>query len=210
LSRTNRTHRASSNGSPSVESVVATVRAVWQAVERSGNVDRVKLKKDIYSTVNRLKGRIDGKLRSSGVIVPPPERLLFDEPLQERKTCTPGVGARPRFPEPDLRVYAKSLAGHALKHIPNLSGCQSIEDIRKYLIANLRFNSQATRRRNANYLISRFFAGEVVHSDVPAFAAVVEGKPALGDALFYLTGRSEKIVSLVAEQVVFPSLVEGG
>jgi hypothetical protein len=102
------------------------------------------------------------------------------------------------------------LAGHALKHVPKLSGCQSIEEVRKDLITNLRFNSEATRRRNANYLISRFFPGECVHRDVPAFAAAAEGKQALGEALFYLTGRTEKIVSLVAEEVVFPSLTEGG
>jgi hypothetical protein len=116
----------------------------------------------------------------------------------------------PRFPEPKLRVYAKDLANHALKHIPKLSGCQSIEGIRTYLTSNLRFNSQATRRRNANYLINRFFPGDVVYPDVLAFAAAADGKHALGDALFYLTGRTEKIVSLVAEQVVFPSLTEGG
>jgi len=107
-------------------------------------------------------------------------------------------------------VYGKDLADHAIKHIPKLADCQSIGDVRNYLIANLRFNSQATRRRNANYLISRFFPGEVVHPDVLAFAAAVEGQPALGDALFYLTCRTEKIVALVAEQIVFPSLALGG
>jgi hypothetical protein len=189
---------------------VATVRAAWQAVESSGNGDQVKLKKDIADTVNRLKSRIDGKLGKSSAIASPPEQLLFDEPLVDKKTCPQVSEAPPRFPVPALRIYGKDLAAHALKHVPKLSGCQSVEDIRKYLIANLRFNSEATRRRNANYLISRFFPGDVVHSDVPAFAAAVEGKPALGDVLFYLTCRSERIVSLVAEELVFPSLAEGG
>jgi hypothetical protein len=110
----------------------STLRAVWQAVESSGNVDQVKLKKDIYDTVNRLKGRIDGKLASVSVIVPPPEQLLFDEPLEEKKTCPKVVEARPHFPEPALRVYARDLADHALKHVPKLSGCLSIEDIRAF------------------------------------------------------------------------------
>lgn len=190
--------------------MLATVRAVWQAVEGSENVDKHKLKKEITDSVSRLKGRIDGKLGNGSVIVHPPERLLFDEPVDEKKHQPPVVKVRPRFPEPALRVYGKDLADHSIKHIPKLVGCQSIEDVRKYLISNLRFNSQATRRRNANYLISRFFPGEIVHPDVLAFAAAVEAKPALGDALFYLTCRSEKIVSLVADEVVFPSLAEGG
>jgi DNA repair protein RadC len=85
----------------------------------------------------------------------------------------------------------------------------SIDDIRKYLTDNLRFNSQATRRRNANYLINRYFPGEVVHTDVIAFTRAAAGTPALGDALFYLTARTEKVVALVAEEVVFPSLAIG-
>jgi hypothetical protein len=185
---------------------VEAVRAVWQSVEDSGGADQVALKREISDTVQRLKDRIERKLRKAPAVTPHPERLLFDVLPKERRP----VETPPRFPEPKLRVYAKDLADHALKHIPKLSGCQSIEGIRMYLSGNLRFNSEATRRRNANYLISRFFPGDVVHHDVLAFAAAAEGKQALGDALFYLTGRTEKIVSLVAEEVVFPSLAEGG
>ena len=38
----------------------------------------------------------------------------------------------------------------------------------------------------------------------------MQGKPALADALFYLTCRMEPIVAFVADEVVFPSLPEGG
>src|SRR5205807_2471043 len=86
----------------------------------------------------------------------------------------------------------------------------SVEEFRKYLSERLRFNSEATRRRSANYIVSRFFPGEVFNEDLPAFATAAAGKPALGEALFYLTCRTEKIVSLVAEEVVFPSLAQGG
>ena len=47
---------------------------------------------------------------------------------------------------PDKPVHAKDLANPALKHIPKLAGCQSIEGIRTYLTGSLRFNSEATRR----------------------------------------------------------------
>lgn len=187
--------------------MVETVRAVWNAVEGVDDAEQAKLKKDITQTVNRLKSRVEGHLGKP--VATPKERSLFDE---QEQTTQPTVAAppAPRFPEPSLRVYAKDLAEHALKHLPKLAGCKSIDDIRKYLTDKLSFNSQATRRRNANYLISRYFPGEVVHPDVATFAAAVEGQPALGDALFYLTSRTEKIVALVAEQIVFPSLALGG
>jgi hypothetical protein len=212
LARTTRTRPAAFLcGSSSIETVVATVRAVWQAVEDSVGADQTALKREISDTVQRLKGRIEKKLRTAtaGTARPEPP-LLFEVLPKEHGPAHPVSETPPRFPEPKLRVYAKDLADHALEHIPKLSGCQSIEGIRTYLTGNLRFNSEATRRRNANYLISRFFPGDVVHHDVLAFAAAAEGKQAVGDALFYLTGRTEKIVSLVAEEVVFPSLTEGG
>ena len=59
-------------------------------------------------------------------------------------------------------------------------------------------------------MIRRFFPGEILHRDLAEFAAATQGKPALSDALFYLTCRMEPIVAAVAEAVVFPSLPEGG
>src|SRR5262249_5105233 len=115
-----------------------------------------------------------------------------------------------RFPEPTLRVYAKDFADHALQHLPQAVKCHSVEEFRNYLTDKLRFNSQATRRRTANYIVSRFFPDEVFNTDLPPFAAATAGKPALGDALFYLTCRTEKIVSLVAEEVAFPSWDQRG
>jgi hypothetical protein len=116
----------------------------------------------------------------------------------------------PRFAEPVLRAYAKDVADHALKHLPQAVKYHQIGDFRDYLANSLRFNSQSTRRRSANYILSRFFPGGAYNDDLPQFAAATVGKPALGEALFYLTCRTEKIVSLVAEEIVFPSLAQGG
>jgi hypothetical protein len=188
---------------------VEIVRAIWSAAESAGKADESKLKKDITQTVNLLKNRVEEHLSKSASA--PQNRLLHDD--QKKRRASKSASNKPaqsRFPEPSLRVYAKDLAEHALKQLPKLNGCESIDQIRKFLTDNLRFNSEATRRRNANYLISRYFPGEIVNSDLPSLAAAVEGKPALGEALFYLTCRTEKIVALVAEQVVFPSLALGG
>jgi len=188
---------------------VASVRAVWQAVENTPQADQHKLMKDISDTVKRLKGRIDGKL-GTPTVVPPTERFLFDVAGEETKATLPLPEPPPRFPEPTLRVYAKDFADHALLHLPQAAKYRSADEFRTYLSEKLRFNSQATRRRTANYIVSRFFPDDVYNEDVPQVAAATAGTPALGEALFYLTCRTEKIVSLVAEEVVFPSLAQGG
>jgi DNA repair protein RadC len=172
----------------------------------------VKLKKDISQTINRLRGRVEGRL-GQPVRIEPAERLLFDQAAEDGQRAAAEVTAPlapPRFLEPVLRVYAKDFADHAFQHLPHAIKYHSVEDFRKYLSEKLRFNSEATRRRSANYIVSRFFPGEVYNDDLPRFAAAAAGKPALGEALFYLTCRTERIVALVAQEVVFPSLAQGG
>jgi hypothetical protein len=200
------------NDSFSVESVVDIVRKLWTSIDDSSEaIEGSKLKRDITQTVCRLKDRVEKSLRSSKPALQ--ERLLFDRaedgngrlsvPLTERRI-------EPRFPEVALRMYDKDMADHALSQIPAAIKFKTIGEFRKYLTEKLRFNSQATRHRNANRIIQRFFPGEILHRDLAEFAAATQGKPALSDALFYLTCRMEPIVAAVAEEVVFPSLPERG
>jgi DNA repair protein RadC len=189
---------------------VATVRTIWTAVDFAAETERTKLKRDITQTVSRLKSRVEGRLGKP--IIAAVEPRLFDD-LDEHRPTQPPIAAPlllPRFAEPVLRVYAKDFADHALQHLPQAVRFHTVDEFRNYLAEKLRFNSQATRRRSANYIVSRFFPGDVYHDDLPQFAAATAGKPALGEALLYLTCRTEKIVSLVAEEVVFPSLAQGG
>jgi len=213
LARSTSTSRSTSiNDSLSIESVVDTVRKLWKCIEdNSEEIERTKLKRDIAQTVNRLRGRVEKNLKSSKPSVQ--ERLLFDRteegngrvpvPIKEHPT-------KPRFPEAALRIYDKDLADHALSQIPAAIKFKTTGEFRDYLTEKLRFNSQATRRRSAGYLIGRYFPGETLHKDLIEFAAKTAGKPALSDALFYLTCRMEPIVASVAEDVVFPSLPQGG
>jgi len=189
--------------------VVATVRTLWEAVEDSEAVDRTRLKRDIAQVVRRLKSRIEGRLTS-----PAPrkkEPSLFDgqaeRHAEEARVAAP---AAPRFSETALRLYDKDLVEHALQHLPSARLFGEVTDFRDHLVEKIRFNSQATRRRAANYIINRFFPGKVLHEDLTKFAAVAAGGPALADALFYLTCRTELILASVAEEVVFPALAQGG
>jgi hypothetical protein len=209
LARTNPTRRsvASSIGSPSGEAVVETVRTLWAAAEEANEGESAKLKQDILQTISRLKVRIESRTGTP----PAKEPLLFDESIQQPPEAKVAErSSRPRFAEPVLRVYAKDFADHALQHLPQAVNYRWIEDFRNYLADNLRFNSQSTRRRSANYIVSRFFPNGTYNDDLPQFAAATAGKPELGEALFYLTCRTEKIVSMVAEEIVFPSLAQGG
>src|SRR5208283_4789609 len=71
-----------------------------------------------------------------------------------RRACNSTVKrAKPRFPEAALRIYDKDLADHALRQIPAAIKFNTTGEFREYLTEKLRFDSQATRRRAAGYLI---------------------------------------------------------
>lgn len=196
--------------SPVRESILATVDAILTATEEADAAERAGLTQDIEGTVDRLKRRVERQL-GRPVNVGDQYRLPMRESQQE---SDPAHSARrlsvPRFPEPVLRVFAKDFAGHALRHLPHAARYHSTDEFRTYLANTLRFNAHATRVRFAEYIVNRFFPGKVFNEDLPLFAAATEGQRALGEGLFYLTCRTEKLLALVAEEVVFPSLAQGG
>lgn len=189
-----------------------TLRSLWRSVEAQEDThDRAKLKTDIARSINLLKGRIEKAIKSSAGLHQ--ERLLFngfDDSEPQPPTATKQPLTKPRFTEPVVRIYDKDLVEHALEQIPEAINFSDIDAYRNHLVEKIRFNSLATRRRAATYLIGRYFPGEALHRDLVEFAAKTAGKPALSDVLFYLTCRMEPIVASVADEVIFPSLPEGG
>ena len=202
-----------------------SLRSMWEAAEKETNLTQ-SLHATIAKTIEKLAHSVCVKLKLAVVL---DGRIAVPIPKAATKTHIPQVLDGPtnsfdpepaihrarskevvRFQPANLRTYDKDLTSSALSEIPNLGGLNSIEEARDYLIKNLRFNSEATRRRYANYLINRYFPGEHVHQDVVQFCKAMKGRPALGEALFYLTCRTEQIVAKIAEELVFPSLVAGG
>ena len=200
------TRSPSRNDSLSVESVIEFVRKLWKLVEEQAEEPhRAKLKQDIARSINLLKGRIEKSLKTTAA--PLQGRLLFSG-LGEAES-RPSIPikhppTKPRFTDPVPRIYDKDLVEHALNHLPEAIRFTDVESYRSYLTEKIRFNSQATRRRAAGYLIGRYFPGETLHRDIVEFAAKTAGKPARSDTLFYPTCRMEPIVAWVAEEVGLP------
>ena len=91
------------NGSATVGTVLGIVRSLWQAVERTPGADQVKLKKDITQTINRLRGRVEGRL-GQPVRTEATERLLFDRAADREEAPSPAVATPPAPRCPDAAV----------------------------------------------------------------------------------------------------------
>jgi DNA repair protein RadC len=188
--------------------ILGELRALWDAASKSEPAQRSKFQRRIVQAVDRLKKQFGDKFTSDD-----PSRAAY--PLfggQIPNLPNPvSEAAHPRFPaDPILRLYDKDLADQALVAIPQASRFTDLEAYREHLALTLRFNAESTRRRAANYLTGRYFPCGIIHEDLAQFASVSQGRPWLGEVFFYLTCRVEKIVAMVAEEIVWPSLADGG
>jgi DNA repair protein RadC len=189
-----------------VDSVLGFVRALWEATSDADQDVRDELRSQIRTELARLEKTVRTKIdlartiRSEHEAQTAQPKLFVEEPVAPPPT---------RFEAPEVRVFVTDLAEHALNLLPKAARFSDLEDYRKFLVEKLSFNSVSTRKRNANYLVNRFFPGQYLHPDLTAFAAAA-GSSRLGDVLFYLTARSERILQLVAENVVWPALPVGG
>ena len=194
------------NGKPTdLNSVLGLVRALWEATDEAEQDIRDDLQKKVTETLTRLDKTVRTKINLA--------EMIHSEHKAESaqiKLFPEGSGAPPpaRFEEPEVRVFVTDLAEQALKLLPEAARFGNVEEYRKFLVEKLSYNSVSTRKRNAGYLVNRFFPGHYLHPDLTAFAAAA-GTDRLGDVLFYLTARSERILQLVAEKVVWPALPVG-
>lgn len=187
-------------------SVLEYVRALWESTEAADKDVGDDLRGKITDTLVRLDTSIRAKNHLADVIR---SRHKAEAAQAKLFTDEPSDPLPPRFDEPDVRVFVTDLAEQALKYLPDSAKFENVDEYQTYLVERLSYNSISTRKRNANYLINRFFPGPYLHPDLTTFAAAA-GEDRLGDALFYLTARSERILQIVAEKVVWPALPVGG
>lgn len=194
------------NGKPiDLESVLSSLRALWMAADEMDT----DLRDDLHSLISDALVKLDHNVRTQ-INVSNRVRSQHKSEAAQRKMFTDDAvpPLSERFPSPEVRVFVTDLADQALELLPEAARFKDSEEFRQFLVEKLAYNSVSTRKRNAGYLINRFFPGHYLHPDLTNFAAVA-GKERLGDVLFYLTARAERILQLVAEKVVWPALPVG-
>jgi hypothetical protein len=192
--------------------LLGELRAIWEATAKAEPTRRSKLQGKIVQAIEKLKKQVGDQLTD-----PSPDQSAFplfggQIPDETIVVSDPSPASHNhRFPAaPVLRLYDKDLADQALVALPQASRFSDVEEFRAHLARTLQFNAVSTRRRAATYLTGRYFPCGIIHGDLAQIASVAEGQPWLGDVLFYLTCRVEKLVAMVAEEVVWPSLADGG
>jgi len=113
-------------------------------------------------------------------------------------------------PEPRaMRVFANDEIANSLLLLPKAPSFTNLEEYKNYLIGNLPYNSEETRRRRANYIIDRFYSTGKFKSPLTLFLSHEPQDKVLKPIVFYHILKSEPIAIKVAEELVYPLLPIG-
>lgn len=108
-----------------------------------------------------------------------------------------------------MRVFANDEIANSLLLLPKAPSCTNLEEYKDYLISNLPYNSEETRRRRANYIVDRFYSTGKFKSPLTQFLGHEPQDNVLKPIVFYHILNSEPIAIKVAEELVYPLLPIG-
>ncbi len=108
-----------------------------------------------------------------------------------------------------MRVFANDEIANSLLLLPKAPSFTNLEDYKNYLISNLPYNSEETRRRRANYIVDRFYSTGKFKSPLTLFLSHEPQDNVLKPIVFYHILKSEPIAIKVAEELVYSLLPIG-
>ncbi len=108
-----------------------------------------------------------------------------------------------------MRVFANDEIANSLLLLPKAPSFTNLEEYKDYLISNLPYNSEETRRRRANYIVDRFYSTGKFKSPLTLFLSHEPQDNVLKPIVFYHILKSEPIAIKVAEELVYPLLPIG-
>jgi hypothetical protein len=132
-------------------------------------------------------------------------------PAQTAKNLVslPLLDSEPQPEEPQMRTFANDEIANSLTFIPQAARFETFEAFKAYLKERLPYNSESTRERRANYILSRFFPEERLDVPLTYYAVHCTSQEDLKPALFYHVLRAEPLAVKVAEEFIWPALPIG-
>ncbi|HPZ10446.1 MAG TPA: DNA repair protein [Candidatus Eremiobacteraeota bacterium] len=106
-------------------------------------------------------------------------------------------------------LFTKSLLKEAISMLPKFPDTEFLSEIKEFLRNNLHFNSQATRRRFANYIAGRLYPSGYPDRPLRLFALKYQGRQELRDVCFYRLCKAEPLLYDVIQDLLIPSIGQG-
>jgi len=103
-------------------------------------------------------------------------------------------------------IFGKAVLKETIDMLPQLPDTESLNDVREFLCANLHFNAEQTRQRNANYIIKRMFHYGYADKSLRVFANSFPDSTELRDVCFYRFLRAERLQLDIIEELLLPNI----
>lgn len=140
---------------------------------------------DTLESVSKSRGtRPSAQMKSSTKRVPPP--------LRQRS-----------------ELFANAALREAIELLPHAPLTESLDTMKQFLRANLRFSSEQTRKRNADYITQRMFAGKAPDRALLTFARQYAGRQELRDVCFYRFCVAEPLLFALTNDLLLPAIGAG-
>ena len=101
-------------------------------------------------------------------------------------------------------MFSKSLLREAIEILPRIPYSKTTADIRAFLINNLHYNSEQTRKRYTNYITHRLFPSGQVEIPIFSFSRKYAGRQELRDVCFYLFCKAEPLMQDIIQNLLIP------
>jgi DNA repair protein RadC len=109
----------------------------------------------------------------------------------------------------NMRVFANDEIANSLLFLHKAPSFTNLEEYKTYLIGNLPYNSEETRRRRANIILDRFFSTGKLNTPLTLFLSHEPQDNVLKPIVFYHVLKSEPMAFKVAEELIYPLLPVG-
>ena len=147
------------------------------------------------------------KKRSSSSAIkirPDHQRRLYEEAQEEIPDTLPSISERLKKTQKESLFFSKALVRDTIQILPTLPDVENLEELRQYLIDNLKYGSSSSRQRYSLYIIRRMFPDGTLDTSLIDFARKFPNSQALNDVVFYRFCKAEPIMVQIISDLLLP------
>jgi DNA repair protein RadC len=137
------------------------------------------------------------------------QRRLYEEAQEQIPDAPPIVAERMERIQKESLFFSKALLKDTIKILPTLPDVDNLEDLRQYLIDNLKYGSSSSRQRYSLYIIKRMFPDGVLDKSLLDFARKFPNSQILSDVVFYRFCKAEPIMIQIISELLLPMSATG-
>jgi len=140
---------------------------------------------------------------------PDPQQLLYEESVEQSPVKISGVSEKLRSYQKESLFFSKALLKDTIQILPTLPDFDNLEDLRQYLLDNLKYGSSSSRKRYSLYIVRRMFPDGSIDKSLLEFARKYPNSQVLNDVAFYRFCKAEPIMTRIISELLLPMIATG-